>query len=391
MDIFYRSNPYRSDTPAAASGRIASPEILRSAAAFHRSLPGYAPTPLARLSQLARYLGIQSLWVKDEAYRFDLNAFKILGASYGIARVLAASFTGGSQEVTFEQLVSQRSQFQDRVLVTATDGNHGRAVAWAAQKFGCRAVVYMPYGTAPVRLEAIRRLGGQASIVDGNYDHAVRMATQHAHEKGWILVQDTSWPDYTEIPTYIMQGYTTLITEALEQLAPHRPSHILVQAGVGSLAGALQAYLSYNYAGTRPLFMVVESIRAACLYQSIASDDGQAVVIEGDLDTIMAGLACGVPSSLSWEILKANADTFIACSDNVARRGMRVLGNPLEGDERVVSGESGAVTTGLVYEILSNPEYAQLIQMLQLGPEAQVLVISTEGDTDPEHYRKVVW
>jgi len=391
IEILYHINKKRSPSASSKTIELVSSDIQKSVTYFHQSLPGYRPTPLTKLTQLATHLGISDLWVKSEASRFDLKAFKVLGASYAIGRMMAKELKLDSEKFTFEQLVSQASTYRNLTFVTATDGNHGRAVAWTANKLGCRAVVYMPKGSSKVRLEAIQNFGAEASIINGNYDDAVRLAAKQSSEKGWILVQDTSWPGNEEIPINIMQGYITLLTEAFQQLEGEWPSHIFMQAGVGSLAAALQAFLCNYRDKPRPFFTVVEPTEAACFYKSMNIADGKPHFVQGDLNTIMAGLACGEPSAIAWEILKENADAFIACSDQVAIKGMRVLGNPLEGDDRVISGESGAVTTGLVYQLLNNPMFNELAEQLGLGSDSRVLVISTEGDTDPEYYRKVAW
>ncbi|MBW2607946.1 MAG: diaminopropionate ammonia-lyase [Deltaproteobacteria bacterium] len=391
IEILYHLNKNRSQSFSSKAIKLVSPDVQRSVTYFHQSLPGYQPTPLATLTQLAKYLGISDLWVKSEASRFDLKAFKVLGASYAIGKLLAKDLRLDVNKFTFEQIVSQASKFRNLTFVTATDGNHGRAVAWTANRLGCKAVIYMPKGSSKFRLEAIINLGAEASIISGNYDDAVRLAAKQSTEKGWILLQDTSWPGNEEIPINIMQGYITLLTEAFQQLEGKWPSHIFMQAGVGSLAAALQAFLCHCHDKPRPFFTVVEPTEAACFYKSMNIADGKPHAVHGDLDTIMAGLACGEPSEIAWEILKENADAFIACSDQVAIKGMRILGNPLEGDDRVISGESGAVTTGLIYELLNNPMFNELAEQLGLGADSRVLVISTEGDTDPEYYRGVVW
>jgi len=391
INVFCHLNKNRAPNTSSKTLDIVSSDIQRSVTVFHHSLPGYQITPLAKLARLAKYLGISDLWVKDEGSRFDLKAFKVLGASYAIGKLLAAKLQLDVNNFTFKQLVSHAHKLHDLIFVTATDGNHGRAVAWAASKLGCKAVVYLPKGSSSERLKAIHNFGAEASVINGNYDDAVRLAAKQSDEKGWILIQDTAWPGYTEIPIYTMQGYTTLLTETFQQLAEEWPTHIFIQAGVGSLAGALQAFLCQCHEKSRPFFGVVEPTRAACFYQSMRMNNGKACAVEGDLDTIMAGLACGEPSTIAWEILKENADAFIACSDQIALRGMRVLGNPIHGDDRVISGESGAVTTGLVYELLKNPMLSRFRKDLNLKQDSKVLVISTEGDTDAAYYRQVVW
>ena len=391
IEILYHINKNSSQTVASKAIELVSSGVKNSVAYFHQSLPGYRPTPLVKLTQLAKYLGISDLWVKNEASRFDLKAFKVLGASYAIGKLLAKDLRLDVNKFSFEQIVSQASNIQNLTFVTATDGNHGRAVAWTAQKLGCKAVIYMPKGSSKVRLKAIQNFGAKASIISGNYDDAVRLAAKQSNEKGWILLQDTSWPGNEEIPIHIMQGYITLLTESYQQLEGKWPSHVFMQAGVGSLAASLQAFLCNYRDKPKPFFTVVEPTEAACFYKSMKMADGKPHIVQGDLDTIMAGLACGEPSEIAWEILKQNADAFIACSDQVAIKGMRILGNPLEGDDRVISGESGAVTTGLVYELLHNSMFHDLTEQLKIGADSRVLVISTEGDTDPEYYRKVVW
>lgn len=381
----------KKSSPSVKTIELFSPDIQRSVNHFHQSLPGYHPTPLAHLAQLAKHLGISDLWVKSEASRFDLKAFKVLGASYAIGKMLAKELGLDAHKFTFEQIASQASKFQNLTLVTATDRNHGRAVAWTANRLGCNAVIYLPKGSSTIRLEAIRHYGAEASIIEGNYDDAVKLAAKQSNEKGWILIQDTSWPGNERIPINIMQGYMTLLTEVFYQMDGKWPSHIFVQVGVGSLAAALQAFLCNCHDKPTPFFTVVEPTEAPCFYKSMDIGDGKPHIVHGDLDTIMAGLACGEPSKIAWDILSQNADAFIACSDHVAIKGMRILGNPLEGDERVLSGESGAVTTGLVYEIMHNSRLNELAEQLGLGADSRVLLFSTEGDTDPEYYRKVVW
>jgi len=370
---------------------FANDKIATSVANFHESLPNYKPTPLVRLSSLADRLGIDELLIKDESQRFELNAFKVLGASYAIAKVLGNKLNLGDYELTYERILSEKSKFQEITFVTATDGNHGRAVAWAAEKFSCKAIVYMPKGSSLARLKAIKQFGSEASITDKNYDDTIIYAEKMAKDNGWVLLQDTSWDGYEEVPIHIMQGYFTLITEFLRQEQNIWPTHVFVQAGVGSLAAAILAYL-YNLTNkTTPIFVVVEPQGAPCLYESMKLCDGEPYRIKGDLVTIMSGLACGEPSHLGLRILKAGTNAFIKCSDDVARRGMKVLGNPLAGDQAIISGESGAVTLGLVYELLSNRQPCNIKDELCITSNSKILLFSTEGDTDPDAYREVVW
>jgi len=370
-----------------------SSAVIRRVRRFHQTLPNYKPTPLARLDHLAGYLEVDAIRVKDESYRCGLNAFKVLGASFALCTRLTRKLNLDPNKADFNLLSSGKFKdlLPDLTCITATDGNHGRAVAWAARQLGCRAVVYMPKGTASARLESIRDLGAEAGIIDGNYDDAVQLAADRARENDWLLLQDTAGPGCEDIPIRVMQGYLTMFEEAFEELGGTLPTHVFIQCGVGSLAGSLQAYLVEKFGEKRPLLTIVEPTRAACYYQSIIAGDGNPHTVQGDLNTIMAGLACGEPNIISWHILRDFADCFVACPDEVTAQGMRVLGNPLQGDDRVISGESGAVTLGLLVRIQKMPELMPLKQALNITPASIILLFSTEGDTDPVMYRKIVW
>lgn len=366
-----------------------SEATARTVRAFHAGFPMYSPTPLAQLSATAAALGLGSIYVKDESYRFGLNAFKVLGGSFAIGTYLAERLgkTAGYALLTAPET---KKALGNLTFVTATDGNHGRGVAWAATQFGFRSVVYMPKGSAQERLENIRAEGAQASITELNYDDAVRLANRQAEEQGWVMVQDTAWEGYEDIPTWIMQGYTTMGLEAHEQL-PEIPTHIFLQAGVGSMAGAIAGLFASIYGKDRPIVTIVEPNKADCLYRTAEADDGQRHFVTGDMDTIMAGLACGEPCSIGWQVLADYADHFLSCPDYVAAKGMRILGNPAGNDDRVISGESGAAAFGCVAEIMTNPGLSHLKEALGLNEHSRVLFFSTEGDTDRENYRKIVW
>lgn len=364
---------------------------------FHKSLPGYKATPLVELDDLAKYYGVQKLWLKDESKRFGLNAFKVLGGSYAIGKYLSQKLGKDMSELPFNVLISDevKKQLGDVTFVTATDGNHGRGVAWVANKLRQKSVVYMPKGSAQMRFDAIAREGADVSITDLNYDDAVRLANKGAQEHGWIMVQDTAWDGYEEIPLWIMQGYSTIINEIVEQLEAakeEKPTHVFLQAGVGSFAGAVQGYLSHLYGDNRPITIICEPHGANCIYKSMAANDGKPHNVTGDLTTIMAGLACGEPNTISWKILRDNSDFSVSCDDSIAARGMRVLSSPLGNDQRVISGESGAVGLGL-FTVLSEKkeEYAELMKALKIDENSRILCISTEGDTDVEGYKNVVW
>ncbi len=363
---------------------------------FHQSFPEYSVTPLVKLENLAKELGIKEIYVKDESYRFGLNAFKVLGGSYAIAREIGKRLHLAEYELNYATLVSPevRKKLGELTFVTATDGNHGRGVAWTARRLGQRAVVFMPKGTAAERLENIRKLGADASITDVNYDDAVRMAQQYAKVHGSVVVQDTSWEDYNEIPQCIMQGYTTMGKEILQQLKEYgdvKPTHVFLQAGVGAMAGAMAGFIADYYKEARPQIIIVEPNSADCLYRTALANNGKLQKVGGDLHSIMAGLCCGEPCSLGWQQLAAYADYFVSMPDKAAALGMRVLGNPLPGDTAIISGESGAAGVGLLAAVLREKQLQELAANLKLNLNSVALCISTEGATDIENYRRIMW
>lgn len=376
------------------SSLMAQPQV-EQVRAFHRSFPQYAPTPLRSLGSMAQELGLVGLYVKDESYRFGLNAFKVLGGSYAIARQIARRTGQPMERMTYDYLSGPDLQrdFPPTTFYTATDGNHGRGVAWAARQMGQRAVVRMPKGTSQSRLENIRKEGATVTIEEMNYDDCVRLAASEAEQNpGSVLVQDTAWPGYEEIPGWIMQGYGTMAAEAAEQLASEdvkAPTHVFVQAGVGSLAGAMAGYFANRYPENPPKVIVVEAAAADCHYRSAKA--GEICKVEGDLATMMAGLACGEPNPVSWTILRNHATAFVSCPDWVSALGMRMLAAPCKDDAPITSGESGAVGMGLVAAIMKGDSYRELRKALQLDQSSHVLLFSTEGDTDSDHYRQIVW
>lgn len=376
---------------------IMAPENVQAARAFHKSFPQYSVTPLAKLSELAKFYGVKNLCIKDESYRFGLNAFKVLGGSFAMARYISKLTGRPVEELTYDVLTSPelKKETGEITFFSATDGNHGRGVAWAANKLGQKSVIMMPKGSQKARFDNIRKEGADVTIEEFNYDECVRKAAKAAAETpGGVVVQDTAWPGYEEIPAWIMQGYGTMAMEANEQFtdaAGARPTHIFIQAGVGSLAGAVVGYFSNIYKDNPPKFVVVESDQADCLYRSACAGDGSIKIVEGDMQTIMAGLACGEPNTSSWQILKDKASFFASIPDWAAADGMRVLGAPLAGDPRVISGESGAAPAGFLYSLMTDNKLAGLKEKLGIGKDSSILLFSTEGDTDPENYRRIVW
>lgn len=366
--------------------------------AFHKSFPEYSVTPLAELSELAKFLGVEALFVKDESYRFGLNAFKVLGGSYAIGSYIAKNLGMDISELSYELLTGAKikEKLGDITFVTATDGNHGRGIAWTANRLNQHSVVYMPKGSSEERLDNIKALGSDASITDLNYDDAVRLANENAKKNGWVIMQDTDWESYTEIPAWIMQGYTTMAFEAAQQLAERNakpPTHIFLQAGVGAMSGAITAFFKNLYADCpdAPIITIVEPEKADCLYRTAKADDGKLHFAQGNMDTIMAGLACGEPCMYAWGILHDYADYFAAIPEETAANGMRILGNPLSGDSKVISGESGAATLGYVADVMRKSELLWLRKKLGINDKSRILCFSTEGDTDSENYRRIVW
>lgn len=361
---------------------------------YHQSFPEYEPTPLVDLKRLAAYLGVNSIYVKDESYRFGLNAFKVLGGSYCIGSYIADQLGVDISEMPFERITSSdvKEKVGDITFVTATDGNHGRGIAWTANRLNQKSVVYMPKGSADERLHNIQRLGAEASITEFNYDDAVRLAKKNADEYGWVMVQDTAWEGYEKIPRWIMQGYTTMAYEAVQQLGDNKPTHIFLQAGVGAMSGGITGFFADLYGDEdRPVITIVEPNKADCIFRTAEADDGNLHFVKGDMDSIMAGLCCGEPCTLGWEVLRDHADYFVSMPDYVAAEGMRILGAPLPGDPRVISGESGASTLGFVAELLRNPSLWELKKKLGIDETSKILCFSTEGDTDKANYKRIVW
>lgn len=363
---------------------------------FHKSFPEYKVTPLQSLNELAKELDVGDIWVKDESYRFGLNAFKVLGGSYAVGKYLAERLNIDISKLSFEKLRSKeiKEKLGDITFVTATDGNHGRGIAWAARQLGQKSVVFMPKGSSKIRLDNIRKEGADASITELNYDDAVRLASKYANENNGVMIQDSAWEGYEKVPTWIMQGYVTLIDEAMEQIkaqGKEYPTHVFLQAGVGSFAASVQGYLADAFGKDRPITAIIEPNEAACIYKSVKENDGKPHAVTGYMPTIMAGLACGEPSTVAWGILRDYSDLYISCPDYVTAIGMRILGNPLMGDPKVVSGESGAVGVGILKLILKDDKLNELAETLKINKNSRILIISTEGDTDPIGYRNIVW
>ena len=373
-----------------------SMDTIAKVRAFHESFPQYAVTPLVSLAGAAERMGLKALLVKDESKRFGLNAFKVLGGSYAIASEIAAALGRDIADTDYAYLTGDqlKAEFGYATFFTATDGNHGRGVAWSARQLGQKAVVLMPQGTVKSRFDNIQKEGAKVTIEDANYDECVRRACRQAKEaERGIVIQDTAWPGYEQIPCRIMQGYGTMAGEAAQQLKEagfERPTHVFIQAGVGSLAGAIAGFYANLYGENRPKIIVMEADAADCHYQSALAGDGHPRAVTGSLDTMMAGLACGEVNPISFDILKNHADCFVSCGDEISARGMRMLARPEGGDAAIVSGESGAIGPGLVSAIMEEDSCSELRKALGLDENSVVLLFSTEGATDPENYAAVM-
>ncbi len=376
----------RKGSPGSPFDQKAAENALR----FHRSLPMYKETKLVSLRTAAEKLGVKAIYLKDESTRFGLKAFKGLGGSYAVFRILCDKLNMDYRTAVFSDFMTDenREKCSEVIFVTATDGNHGRGVAWASSLFGCRAYVYMPAGSTEARRKAIEDAGAEKAVIcDLNYDKVVQFARRQAEENGWMLIQDTSWEGYEKIPQWIVEGYLTMGAEICKQLDGDVPTHVFLQAGVGAMAGGILGYLSNAFAANEPVFTIVEPMTVACLYESAKAGDGSIRSISGDPVTIMAGLNCGTPCSITWPTIRDRASFYCACTDDVSKDAMRELVCFPNAKERVVAGECGAVTYGVLKEIIKD---SSLKREMGIGEESIILLISTEGDTDPEEYKKIV-
>lgn len=353
------------------------------------SWPGYAATPLVRLDGLARALGLARIDYKDERGRFGLKSFKALGGAYAVANVLKqrVAASTGRKDIASQRLLSgEFAQIVREATVTcATDGNHGRSVAWGAQLFGCHCVIFVHEHVSQGRRDAIAKYGAEVREVKGNYDDAVRHAAATAAANGWTVVSDTSYAGYRDIPLDVMHGYGVMAHEIARQFNGEPPTHVFAQAGVGALAAAICASFWLRWGPRRPFFAVVEPTHADCVYRSLEA--GRPVVVGGDLDTVMAGLACGEVSELAWEILHGGANAAVAVDDAYALEAVRMLARPAAGDAPIVAGETGGA--GLA-ALLAARDYPDVRRTLALDAGSRVLLLGSEGDTDPAIYREVV-
>jgi len=347
----------------------------KEVADFHETI-GNKETPLVKLPGLAKRLGIGNLLLKDESHRFGLNAFKALGASYAMYRQL-------------------EKNPQIKIFCTATDGNHGRAVAWMARKLGRKALIYMPQGTVPARVRAIEKEGAEVLLIDQGYDIAVKMANARVNDgnktsenHSWSLIQDTAWNGYEEVPLDIMRGYWTQAHEITKQIGKEKIDVLLLQSGVGSWAASVVIYILKQWQNP-PLFIGVEPHSANCLFESIKA--GHRVSVESNVTTTtMAGLNCGSVSTLAWKILKNGLIGSISISDKLSEEAMKTFACPVSGDPVIISGESGASGLGALIGLCKTNKFRTFKEKIYLNKSSKVLVFNTEGNTDPSNYQRVM-
>jgi len=376
---------------------ILSLERHREVSAEIVSWPGYASTPLLSLDGLAERLGISTLWYKDESQRFTLQSFKALGGPFGVLQVLRQVLRdrAGVERVSGLDLIAgaHRNYVSDITVACATDGNHGRAVAWGAELFGCRCVVYLPSAASSGREAAIAALGADVVRVAGSYDEAVRRADTDARQHGMLVVSDHAYPGYEKIPRDVMQGYSTLVEEVISQLATEGVSrgsapkltHVFLQGGVGGFAAAVLSYLWELYGAERPIGVVVEPHGADCIYRS--AEAGKPTPVPGTPHTLMACLCTGEVSTIAWPILRDGADAFLTIPDVDALQTMCLLAEGAGQDGCLIAGESGVAGLAGLIRVSGEKEARDA---LGLGPQSRVLVVGTEGATDPEIYRSIV-
>lgn len=345
------------------------------------SWENYSPTKLWDLKDVAKQNNVSKVYYKDESSRFGLKSFKALGGAYAVANLLIIELKKQGIEVDSKDLFSKKYLDKtSKITVTcATDGNHGRSVAWGASMFGCCCEIYIHAHVSQTREEAIAKYGAKVHRVNGNYDDSVRKADEEAKKNGYFVISDTSYEGYTKVPKDVMQGYTVMVDEAINQMQ-EKPTHVFLQGGVGGMAAAVVSYMHETYGADFPIFVIVEPKNADCLLQS--AKNKKPTIVEGELETIMAGLSCGEVSLIAWEILKDTVAGFISIDDNIVPTVMKMLAK-----ENIVSGESAVA--GLAGFLLASSD-EEVRAKLKLDENSKVLCFGTEGDTDESMYQKLV-
>lgn len=370
-DIPFIDAVWRQEVPRPAAIAQAAESVLpvassRRAQQAIRGWEHYAATPMHALRGLANHFRVGTIHCKDEGQRLGLGSFKALGGAYAVTNLAQEKGTA--------------------ITVTcATEGNHGRSVAWGAQQAGVSCVIFLHEGVSQAREQAIARYGAQIRRVAGNYDDAVRTCTEVAGQEGWQIVSDTTWEGYQDIPRQVMAGYSLIAQEVFDQIA-QAPTHVFVQAGVGGIAASLMASLQRCWPAAAMRFVVVEPRDAACILASAVAG-GRLTTVSGPFQTISAGLACGEPSPAVLDLLMAGTSMFLALDDVWLKQAMRQYAHPIDHDTRIVAGASGAAGLAGLLAVLSEE---QLGQALGLDAASRVLLINTENDTDPAAYQEIV-
>jgi len=364
---------------------------------FHKSISGYTPTPLVPLPAVAATLGVKEVYVKDESHRFGIKAFKAFGASYAIYRFLKGAWekkfglTPVFNEHSFKDS-NTLNQLGTFTFCAATDGNHGRAVAWTAGKLKQRAIIYMPQNTAPSRITNIQSEGAEVVLVPGTFDDCVAQCAADATKNNWYAISDTAYQGYMEIPKYIMLGYTSIFKEIEEQQQEHlhRPTTagidlVFLPAGVGGIAAAGTSYYVQKYGAHRPKLICVEPSDCDCFLESVKYGNGLPLPTRGKQNSIMAGLNCGIPSPVAWPIIRDGMELFLAVTDDYAIQAMRLYYK-----EHITAGESGAAGLAALLALTNDPLLYTAKHRIGLNKDSRILLINTEGDTDPVYYKKIV-
>jgi len=354
--------------------RLANKEIT--------SWDNYKPTPLYSFDDMAQETGVSSIFYKDEYSRFTLKSFKALGGAYAVSNLLIKKLKEEGINANSSDLISgkYRDHTSKLTVCCATDGNHGRSVAWGANQFGCKCEIYIHRNVSTGREKAIAKYGAIVNRIKGNYDDSVRIAAEVAESNGYTVVSDTSYEGYTDIPKDVMQGYTVMVDEVMKQMND-MPTHVFLQGGVGGFPAAVVSFLQESL-DCPPIFVVVEPVNADCLFQSAVN--GEPTAVHGDLDTIMAGLACGEVSVLAWSILESHVSHFMSITDESIPKAMQLLANremPIIAGESAISGLAG-------FLIACNDD--DLKSKLMINENSKVLFFGTEGDTDEEMYERLV-
>lgn len=389
----FLKNPYREENPK-WTPEVTAPFESREITDLHRSLDVYRPTPLVSLPELARQLGVGKIFVKDESKRFGLKAFKALGGTYAVYRFLSRYYKERGKFVSLARNFYRNTGAIEPgkfTFCTATDGNHGRGVAWTARLLRQRAVIFMPANTVASRVENIEMEGARVVKIDGTYDETVAAMAEQAGANGWQIISDMSWAGYEEIPRWIMAGYTTLFEEIDKSLGPKENLDLaVIPAGCGALAGTAAWHYNRTLGTSRPGLLAVEPADADCIMASIASKNGSICSLRGGQHSIMAGLNCGTPSPVAWPLIKSGFDFFLTIPDRAAVAAMRTYGRPLGEDEAIISGESGAAGLAALTTLMTSESMLAARERVGLNSESSVLLLNTEGDTDPEHYARAM-